>query len=121
MSTTHLGDGTLVCVVGYATLHVEVDGQTWPFEWRDLFGPQLLGKHGQPIKAPPERSHFWDALRWWERQGKRRTPDGLCLWSPMPDEEVVEHVAGRHHRITGYRIPAWAEGQGTVRAPEETT
>lgn len=103
----------VACIFGHVERVIEVDGQSWRFDWHDRFGPTLLSQRGEPIKAPPERSHFWDALRWWDRQGRRTNVNGLCLWSPMPDEPVTTVLSRTHRYITGYRIPAWAEGQGT--------
>ena len=107
----------LACLLTYPTYRLEVDGRVYTFDWSEWFGPTLLNRRGNPTKAPPERSHFWDALQWWQRQGKRVTQDGDCLWAPMGDDPIILHD-GRRSRIAGYRVPAWAEGQGT---PEPLT
>lgn len=69
--------------LGYGILCIQPDyrivdktGKVWYFEWHSYFGPYPLNKKtADPLKLPPEKSPFWDAVSAWDAQG-RRTQEG---------------------------------------------
>lgn len=78
------GIGSACILLGDSiTYKLRAAGKTFLFEWSDMFGPLVVGKRGQEIAQPGERSSFWEPVTLWSRQGKRLR-DGFCLWTPEP-------------------------------------
>lgn len=82
---------------------ISVGGRIFTFEWSDQFGPFLIGKRGEELKAKPTNA-FLDAVTLWFRQGKKVDADGLCEWWHKP-EEILEHLGGRNFLVVGWKEP----------------
>lgn len=81
------------------TYKLRAGGKTFLFEWSNLFGPLVVGKRGQEIAQPGERSPFWEPVTLWFRQGKR-TRDGFCVWTPEP-VDILKPLGGNNFLVTG--------------------
>lgn len=70
------------------------------FSFHSFCGPSLLGKRGQEIAFPPQKSPFWDALYWWIKQGKQVDSDGYCVfkWETKP-VNILKHLGGRNWKV----------------------
>lgn len=82
--------------VSYGGPSYEIDsgGKRWFFEWNHYGGPTVLNRKTEDpiVTQPAENSSFWDAVQWWDQQG-RRLKDGLCVWNrhcePVFEEEQI--------------------------------
>ena len=88
-----------VCILMSVERAVSVDGREWRFDWHEYMGPAVLGKRGNVLSRQPGK--VLAAISLWSRQG-HRIERGECVWDHEP-EPVVEHIAGRQHRVVGYR------------------
>ena len=75
---------------GAGPFRLEVEGQTFAFEFSEMFGPTVLDEFEDPLDVQPdEASPFWRAVTLWSRQG-RRVNHGLAVWhEPKPTIVVV--------------------------------
>jgi hypothetical protein len=65
------------------------------------FGPIVLTAGGDCAdKQPGEGSPFWTAVDLLARQGGAIDSDGLCVWAPELEPELV-HLGGRNYALAG--------------------
>lgn len=91
--------GALCILTGGPTFTIKAGGKKFFFEWNHHAGPTVLVRRTwEPtINQPPENSPFWDAVDWWNKQG-RRIADGLCVWNRQSDAQFeMEHLGGRSY------------------------
>lgn len=89
---------------------IEVGGRRHTFEMHYYCGPAVLNKEGNPDdQQPGPRSPFWTAVTLWAQQGKHVGADGLCIWQPEPEPELV-HLGGRNYAVKGSALDPSARG-----------
>lgn len=80
---------------------IKVGSLRYVFEMHHYCGPALLNKDGNPADRQPTPNHpFWTAVTLWAQQGKHVGADGLCIWAPEPEPELV-HLGGRNYAEKG--------------------
>lgn len=72
-------------------IHIDVGGPVysirwgkigWTFEMHRYCGPVVVHPRTHEPKdvQPAERSGFWKAVTMWDKQGRRATPLGICIY-----------------------------------------
>ena len=95
-----IGDSVAIVTMGGPEYKIRAGGREFLFELHSYFGPIVLGKRGQEIAIPKEKSPFWDAFHWWVKQGKQVGADGYCIfkWEMQP-VNIIKHLGGRHYKV----------------------
>lgn len=85
-------------------------GPRYVFEMHHYCGPAVLNKHGDPAKYQPSPNHpFWTAVTLWNQQGRHVDAEGLCVWEPEREPEVID-LGGGNYVIKGSALdPAMRE------------
>jgi hypothetical protein len=96
-----VGDSVAIVNMAPPMLKINSGGKCFHFEFHHFLGPAMLSKRGDPIQSfPPRNSPFWDALRWWIKQGKRVDADGHCIFEHemtlIPFLMQFQKPSGRH-------------------------
>lgn len=88
----------------------DAKGKAWTFEDHPYCGPNVVLDDGATPADPQPgpRSQFWQCVDLWTAQGRRRNPDGSCLWEPEPDPPLV-HLGGRHYAYAGSKLALRAQ------------
>jgi hypothetical protein len=74
-------DMQIVCLLTGGPERIISSGcKKWRFEDHPYCGPMVVGKYGEPIKEPSEKSPFWDAVNLWYAQGKKTVQVGNETW-----------------------------------------
>lgn len=83
-------------LVGGPVQDIYVYGRRYTFEWHPYCGPVVLRRDtlDPVVNQPDENSPFWNAVTWWDRQG-RRMANGRCLWNKVIPDKHEETVLGR--------------------------
>lgn len=105
MSFVKFGDSVAHIMEAGPTRKISVGGKIYIFEMHRYCGPVLLTKKGEPAAKQPAK--FLEAASLWAQQGQRMEGD-LCRWD-WPSEPIIEHIFGRHYRVTGYTQPRRGE------------
>lgn len=80
----------------------DAKGKRWTFEMHHYCGPIVLNRYGDPVERQlGERSPFWEAVTRWAQGGHRLNDGGECVWEPEKQPKL-EHIAGKHYRVTGW-------------------
>jgi hypothetical protein len=77
------------------------EGRGFYFETGAASRPIVVTRRGQPAAQPGTRHPFWRAVALWSGQGRRLSPDGLCLWEEKRqtrERRIGVAAAGREQR-----------------------
>jgi hypothetical protein len=93
----------IACIsVGGPHRTISVKGRIYRFEMHPATGPWAVTKAGEvAANQPGARDPFWEAVTFWDRQGRRLDAAGRCAWD-YPPRPILRHLAGRQYEITGY-------------------
>jgi hypothetical protein len=82
-------------------LTIETGGKVYHLSWHHWFGTIAETKEGEPLaRQPGERSPFWDAVHWWEKQGMQVDDDGRCVFKHETElVQITKHVGGNTYII----------------------
>lgn len=94
---------SIACVlIGSPTERISVDGKIYFFELLHSGGCAFLTQSGRELENVKVKAY--DAVFYWDQQGKRRDSEGLCIWD-YPATEILEHLGGRHYKVVGSETP----------------
>lgn len=89
-------DSTIhVCSYHELSAVIEVDGESFHFDFSDRFGPLVTTKAGRECKEPDPKHKFWRAITLWEKQGKRVT-GGRAIWEYPPPDKLLR-LGGKNY------------------------
>ena len=76
---------------------IVVAGKTYLFEWHPYSGPTVLNKD-ESVKSrqPGPRNPYWNAVIWWDEQGRAFHEDGTCKWAEPPKPPLY-HLGGNNY------------------------
>jgi hypothetical protein len=90
------------------TYRILCQGRGFYFAVNPAARPIVVTRRGSSTCQPGGRHPFWRAVALWERQGRRVSAEGLCIWDetrpvrarrggaasvPRPNEEAVVDAA----------------------------
>jgi len=112
------GRGAIITGANSPEFDIVVRGERIRFELHWYCGPTPLTKRGGVRELGP-RHPFWLAATLWLAQGKRIGNEGLCIWEPEPEPELI-HLWGKHYfRGTPEEAEAFkAKAAATVAAKD---
>lgn len=90
---------------GGPSYEIDAGGKRWFFEWHPYFGPTVLNRNTEApiVTQPAENSPFWDAVTWWDQQG-RRVKDGICVWNRHCEAEFHRDQVSQKHFLIGHLV-----------------
>jgi hypothetical protein len=92
-----------VSIGGPTRVITDSKGKRWAFEMHPQCGPAALDAQGGIAdKQPGPKSPLWHAVTRWVQGGMRLSAAGECVWEEEP-QPILEHMGGKHYRVTGWR------------------
>lgn len=85
------------------TYRILCEGRGFYFEAGAASSPIVVTRKGLPAPQPGARHPFWRSVALWDRQGRRTSADGLCIWD------------GRRSRRNDVEVPVPRTGGEAVR------
>lgn len=107
----------LLCLLtGGPCQWINAGGKRYRFEWHPYFGPiRLDGRtDDESLRQPDEDSPFWNAVEWWDKQG-RRVQDSVAVWNRERPAKYETIQIGPRSSIQGRMIDGECCELGSVR------
>ena len=97
-------NSVFACILtGGSIQRIVAFGTPYLFEWHPYCGPVDLNEdYSEKKEQPSAESPFWEAVTYWDQQGRRMNGE-WCIWDiAPPPREKLKHLGGKHWLIVGY-------------------